>query len=444
MCSNVFRNFVVGVDTRVPLGNGKLIPSINFDNAATTPPFVSVMKAIMDFAPWYSSVHRGAGYKSKVSTDVFEKSRFAVLNFVNACEDDYTVIFVKNTSEAINKLSWRLCEDNKRHVILSTDMEHHSNDLPWRKNYRVDYINIDDSGRLSLDDLEDKLKRYRGSVKLVTVAGASNVTGYRNDINKVAAIAHKYGAMVLVDGAQLVPHASIDMNPENPDERIDFLVFSAHKMYAPFGIGVLIGLKEVFKNGEPDCPGGGTVKFVTHDFIRWEDPPHNEEAGTPNLMGVVALEAAIGTLSVLGMNNIESFERSLTDYAIKKLSNVQGIKLYGDKCDKGGRVSIIPFNIYGMNHYLVAEILSREAGIAVRSGCFCAQPYIQKLLKVSRKEIEVYKEYPDAVRPGMVRLSFGLYNDFYEIDALINTLCSIADNKEYYIKKYGRFIRGQT
>lgn len=439
-CELLYRKLVAGADTMVPLSTGEFVPYVNFDNAATTPPFISVLRSIMDFAPWYSSVHRGAGYKSKVSTDVFEGSRAAILNFFNADTDEYSVIYVKNTTEAINKLSNRLCESPQRDMVLSTDMEHHSNDLPWRKNYRVDYINIDSSGRLDINDVEYKLKKYRGDVKLITVSGASNVTGFINPYHTIASIAHRYGAKIMVDGAQLVPHVKLDMKCQNSDERIDFLAFSAHKMYAPFGTGVLIGPKDEFEKGEPDYTGGGTVKMVTHDFIRWEEPPLKDEAGSPNLMGVVALKTAIDTLNAVGMDNVEEYEGYLTKYALREIKDIPGIKIYGDDFGSSDRLGIISINLEGIYHGLLAEILSREAGVAVRSGCFCAQPYIQKLLAFNSRQIEYFKKNPETPRPGMVRISFGIYNNRQEIDRLAKALSYISMNRDYYSQKYSRLL----
>jgi selenocysteine lyase/cysteine desulfurase len=428
-----YRNMIVGVDTKVPLSNGEYSTYINFDNAATTPPFVSVLKEIIDFSPWYSSINRGKGYKSQISSNLYENSRKIVLNFVKADEKYNTVIYVKNTTEGINKLSYRLCDKNNECVILSTSMEHHSNDLPWRDKYKLDYIKLDKNGRLSMEDLEQKLINYKGHVKLVTISGASNVTGFLNPIYDVARLAHQYGAKILVDGAQLVPHVPMDMKNQDSLEHIDFLVFSAHKMYAPFGIGVLIGPKEIFKKGEPHYKGGGTVDFVTHDYVIWNDPPNNEEAGTPNVMGVVALVAAINTLNQLGMNNIESYENSLLRYAVSSLKNIEDVELYGDLDNLNNKVAIIPFNIKGIHHSKVAEILSSKSGIAVRTGCFCAQPYVQELLNISKEETLNFIKESKEKRPGMIRASFGLYNSFFEIDYFINVLKHIVKNKNLYI-----------
>jgi selenocysteine lyase/cysteine desulfurase len=206
-------------------------------------------------------------------------------------------------------------------------------------------------------------------------------------------------------------------------------------MYAPFGIGVLIGPEYDFVKGEPEYKGGGTIEVVTHDIIKWAAPPHKDEAGTPNIMGVVALSEAIRTLNSIGMANLESYESSLMEYAINRLTSIPGVHLYCDT-DMRDRVGIIPFNIDGLPHQIVAAALSDEAGIAVRSGCFCAQPYVQKLLQLPRNEIRKRIKNPELPHPGMVRLSFGLYNNYDEIDVLADKLYQISSSKEAYAERY--------
>jgi selenocysteine lyase/cysteine desulfurase len=424
-----YRNLFVGLDTQVPLARGGSTVGINFDNAATTPPFISVMEEIMRFAPQYSSVHRGAGYKSIVSSQVYEQARQEVMRFVGADARTDCVIFLKNTTEGLNKLSYRLCNKSKKDIVLTTWMEHHSNLLPWREKYAIDYIDIDEQGRLRLDDLKEKLERYQGAVRLVTVTGASNVTGHINPIYKIAELAHRYGAKICVDGAQYVPHAPMDMRPAHSPEHIDFLVFSAHKMYAPFGTGVLIGPREVFDQGDPEYSGGGTVRMVTSDRVIWDASPHKEEAGTPNLMGVVALMAAIKTISIIGMKKVQAHEERLMEYAYARLCMLEGLRLYGgipvNYRQTSQRISVISFNIEGMHHEDVAERLAAEGGISVRSGCFCAQPYVQRLLHIPKHDIERYMSNPALPHPGMVRASLGLYNTQEEIDGLVNHLSKI-------------------
>lgn len=442
--STYLRSLVVGTETQVPLGNGGYVTAINFDNAATTPPFLSVMEGISQFAPWYSSVHRGTGYKSILSSECYEEGRKVVKKFVNADEDKDVVIFTKSTTEAINMLSQALAQGNEKQVVLSTDMEHLANDLPWRDKFQVDYVRVDQLGRLSLKDLADKLVKYRGKVRLVTVTGASNVTGYLNPIHKIASLAHQHGAEILVDGAQLVPHSPVDMKPYNSPEHLDYLTFSAHKMYAPFGLGVLVGPKEVFSQAEPACRGGGAVKLVTHQMIEWNEPPAKNEAGSPNVMGVVALTEAIKTLSSVGLNTIEKYERQLVDHLIEGLKKISGVNLYCHAEKKEERVSLISFTVNGIPHSLLDEILSLEAGIAVRSGWFCAHPYAVKLLNIKPKDLECYRKDQDFPISGLVRVSLGLYNNHQEIELFLKELKRIVKKKRYYKNKYGRILGNRS
>ena len=430
------RNLVVGVDLKVPLRNGTWVTGINFDNAASTPPLVPVLQSIINFSPLYSSVHRGMGYKSQLSTSMYEMARHTVAKSVNADLRHHAVIFVKNTTEAINKLANRIGEYNKNAVVLSTDMEHHSNDLPWRGKYKVDYVPVNEEGKLSLEALKSKLRHYRGRVKLVTITGASNVTGYINPIHEAAALAHKYGAKILVDAAQLLPHVPVDMGSLDSPTHIDYLDFSGHKLYCPFGIGVLVGLKSTFDQGAPDYVGGGTIKFVSHDYVRWADPPYKEEAGTPNVIGAVALAESLRTLESIGWRYIQDHEEALVNYTLEKMHKIPDITLYGNSKDSQDRVGVISFNIEGIPHATVAAMLSYEAGIAVRSGCFCAQPYIQKILKIPSKEMKEYIYKDHIYRPGTVRISFGFYNTFEEVDILINTLHNIVRRKKFFLHRY--------
>lgn len=420
----MLRSLVSGSDTLIKI-NGEDRLFINFDNAATTPPLNSVIDSINKFSPYYSSVHRGGGLKSEISSTIYENARKEVLNFLNGDESFHTVIFLKNTTECINKLANRLKDQMENKIVLITYMEHHSNMLPWREKFKTDYIEVDSVGRLCLEDLEFKLQLYGGNVGLVCLAGASNVTGYINDIHKAADLCHKYGAKILVDGAQMIPHMAFDMKILDDSQHIDFVAFSAHKMYAPFGIGALVAPKELFSQGHSEIVGGGTVKFVSKDDVIWEDPPAKEEAGTPNLMGVLALTEAIRTMQTIGMNLIEDHERGLTAYALYHLRKIPKITLYDD-FNIDDKVSIISFNLEEYHHLKLAEILNHEEGISVRNGCFCAQPYVQRLLKINKEEMMKYRELGKDQQPGMVRLSFGFYNDYYEIDRLLDALNRLA------------------
>ncbi len=431
----MFGDMVLGWDSTIRLDSGSEVNYINFDNAATTPPLKSVLNKIMEFAPNYSSVHRGAGYKSIISSEHYESGRDIVLDFIKGDRDFHTVIFLKNTTECINKLSYRLGEELENKVVLSTYMEHHSNLLPWKYKYQTDYVGIDSYARLSLEDLEEKLQYYKGKVGLVAVSGASNVTGYMNPIHQIAKIAHRYGAKILVDGAQLIPHSPFDMKPIDSEEHIDYLAFSAHKMYAPFGSGVLVAPKNTFEKGYSEYIGGGTVKYVSIKDTIWADQPEKEEAGTPNLMGVVALSESIKTLERIGMKKIEEYEKNLVVYALNLMRDIPNLIIYDD-FNTDSKVSIVSLNIDRLHHEKLAKILNNEGGIGVRNGCFCAQPYVQKLLGISDKNMEKYRSGKLNPQPGLVRISFGLYNNYAEIDLLADLLDRVGNNVERYKTKY--------
>jgi selenocysteine lyase/cysteine desulfurase len=305
-------------------------------------------------------------------------------------------------------------------------MEHHSNDLPWRKKFRVVYAAVDEAGRLNMDDLEQKLRHYRGRVRLVAITGASNVTGHVNPVHEAARLAHRYGAEIMVDGAQMVPHMPVNMQALPQDQSLDYLAFSGHKMYAPFGSGVLIGPHQIFASGYSEMVGGGTVETVTHRCVRWAPPPRRDEAGTPNVIGVISLAQAIETLTQLDMRCVMKEEQKLAAYARGKLSSVPRIRFYGDPQNHQHKIGIVSFNLTGLPHDVVAAYLAREHGIAVRSGCFCAQPYVQKLLGVSPARVEREMAGGDPPWRGMVRVSLGVYNTMTEVDALTEALIEIA------------------
>lgn len=423
-----FRSLFVGTETKVPLLDGRRQPYINLDNAASTPALRFVQQTIDAFLPFYSSVHRGTGYKSQISTFAYEHARHSLLKFLGADPRDHTCIFGKNTTEAINKLARRFPFTPDRNVVITTGMEHHSNDLPWRRIANTLHVSLTADGRLDEADFDNKLSLYAGRIALVAITGASNVTGFLNPIHILAEKAHHAGAQVLVDCAQLAPHRKIDMRPLDDPAHLDYVTVSAHKMYAPFGTGALVGRRDTFETGDPDMPGGGTVEIVTLDDVVWAEPPDRDEAGSPNTLGAIALDAAIQQLSAIGMDHVAAHEADLTAYTLEKLSGLPGIRIYGDR-ESGKahqRLGVIPFEIEGISHFLVAAVLGYEFGIGVRSGCFCAHPYILHLLGLTSQEAEKVRQTmlagDKSGMPGMVRASFGLYNTFDDVDVLIDSL----------------------
>jgi cysteine desulfurase/selenocysteine lyase len=426
-----FRDRFVGTEVDVPCLDGKVRRYVNFDNAASTPALKVVREAVVRFLDYYASVHRGTGMKSRVSTQAYEAARLRALSFVGASPRTHTCIFGKNTTEAVNKLARRL-PFQPDDVVITTEMEHHSNDLPFRRAATVIHAGLLPDGRLDEADFDRKLEAHRGRVRLVSVTGASNVTGFLNPIHRLARKAHAAGAHFLADCAQLAPHRVIKVGALEHDAHLDFVAFSAHKLYAPFGTGVLVGRRDVFETGEPDLSGGGTVEIVTVDDVVWTEPPEREEAGSPNVVGAVALAAALRELEAIGMPAVAAHEAELAAHALRWMGEIPGLRVYGDPRPEtaADRLGVIPFGMEGRSHFLVAAILGNEFGIGVRSGCFCAHPYTLHLLGLSREQAAAARARILAgdrrEMPGLVRLSFGLYNTLEEIDRLADALQRIA------------------
>jgi cysteine desulfurase / selenocysteine lyase len=438
------RERIVGIDQRVPVLDGSTCPYVNLDNAASTPVLRDVMDTVNRFMDWYSSVHRGTGFKSRVATQAYDDARQIVGEFVGANLQDHTVIFGKNTTEAINKLAHRF-PLGKDDVVLVSLLEHHSNDLPWRVHAHAEHIAADELGRLDEDDYDRLLARYAGQVRLVAITGASNVTGHLPDIYRLSEKAHAAGAQILVDCAQLAPHRAISMGSLDDPAHLDYVALSAHKMYAPFGTGALIGRRDTFEQGAPEYRGGGTIEFVTLKEVAWAEPPDRDEAGSPNVVGAVALAATTKALNAIGMDAIARHEAELTAYALERLARIDGVQLYGDTDPRttSRRTGVIPFTVEGLSHFLVAAVLGAEWGIGVRHGCFCAHPYLTHLLKISPEELAQVRDdilgNHRGEMPGLVRVSFGMYNTVEEVDLLVEALAEIVQGK--YRGRYVQDVR---
>ncbi len=330
-----FGDLFVGLDTLTPLLNEKSRVYINLDNAASTPSFRAVQETVVEFLHYYSSVHRGMGFKSQLSTHAYEAAREAVIDFTGADANHDVCLFGKNTSEAINKLAHRFPFTSQRDIVLVSQMEHHSNDLPWREAANVVHIGLTSEGRLDEEQFFSLLEQYSGRVALVAVTGGSNVTGFINPVYRLAEAVHAAGAKILVDCAQLAPHRKINMLPADDPCHLDYVTLSAHKLYAPFGTGALVGPRDTFARGDPDYRGGGQVDIVTLDSVVWSSPPERDESGSPNTVGAVALAAAIHQLQAIGMDQVARHEADLTAYALPRLQAVSGVHVYGDTDPSG-------------------------------------------------------------------------------------------------------------
>jgi len=414
---------------------------VNLDNAATTPPLLDVQKGVDDYLISYGSVHRGAGTKSKISTDVYEQSRDIIKDFVNAEKDAY-VIFTGNTTGGINTAAYFFSFLSGK--VAVSEVEHSSSWLPWIKTEGVKML---DSEQLSLSDIEDKNEDIQklgreqviqydtngdfefdladiekvlkeNKIKVLILTAASNITGYRPDIKAIGELVHKYGAYFLVDGCQFIQHHKIDMQSMG----IDFLVASGHKFYAPYGGGFLIGPKRFFDNFLPYQIGGGNLPYITKEgeFLRFKNQMAHDP-GTPNAVGAVAMGIAFKKLKEIGLENIEKYESGLAIKLYDYLASNPKVELYVSKKQLG---TIIPFNIKGQSANEIAEKLNTIYGIGVRAGSFCVYQVVRKLLGIIDESaiIEAVKKGNTDKVPALIRASVALCNTEKDIDRMIKAI----------------------
>jgi cysteine desulfurase/selenocysteine lyase len=426
--SGGWREHFAGVDLPVPVHGGGTVTGINFDNAASTPPLKRVRDAVTTFSDVYSSVHRGTGYKSRLSTDAYEHSREVVAHFLGVDEDDQVVIFVKGTTDALNRIAAEHSRLEGKQVLV-TEMEHHADLLPWRHRSGHVMVGLTEEGHIDLGAIERALRAGGGAIGLVAVCGASNVTGFVSPIHEVAELAHRHGARVSVDAAQLAPHHRIEVRPANDPAHLDFVSLSGHKMYAPYGAGVLVAPRDFF-GGAPEVMGGGAISIVTWDDTVWADLPDREEAGSPNVIGAVALGVAIETLLELGFDEMLASEVELGRRMVAGLGAIPGVGVLGGTEPESSRLALASFVVEGLHHGLVAAALSHEWGVAVRHGCFCANPYVFHLLHMNKDEVgAVEHEVTEGRRralPGAVRASLAPYNNTTEVDRFLEAVAKVA------------------
>ncbi|NIM25415.1 MAG: SufS family cysteine desulfurase [Nitrososphaeria archaeon] len=382
---------------------------VYLDNASTTQKPNQVIDAINDYYKNHNAnIHRAVYALAEEATELYEKTRDKVANFINVPNRD-EIIFVRGTTEAINLVAyaWGRTHINEGDIIVTTEYEHHSNIVPWQlltqeKGAKLEYIGMDDNGELILEDLDKYLAT--GKVKLVAFSLMSNVLGTISDSEAIISKCKEAGVLTLIDGAQAVPHMKVDV--EKLD--CDFFAFSGHKMLGPTGIGILWVKKAVLETMSPFHGGGDMIREVHKYETTWNDLPYKFEAGTPNIADVVGLGAAIDYLTKIGMENIREHEIELTKYALEKLSQVKGLHIYGTK-DISKRGGVISFNFADVHPHDVAQIIDEE-GIAVRSGHHCAQVLMERLNVAATS-----------------RASFYIYNTKEEVDKLINSLNKVAE-----------------
>ena len=373
-------------------------PLVYLDNGATTQKPRCVVEAITgEYYNTNANVHRGVHFLSQQATELHEASRETVRRFINARSTN-EIVFTRGTTESVNLLAATFCQSQMQEgdeVIVST-MEHHSNIVPWQlqamqRGIVLRVIPMDDAGNLLLDEYE---KLFSPKTKLVSIAHVSNVLGTVNPVGKMIRTAHGHGVPVLVDGAQSIPHMPVDVQALDAD----FYVFSGHKVYGPTGVGVLYGKEDWLDRLPPYQGGGEMIQHVSFERTTFNELPFKFEAGTPDYIGTTGLAKALDYVSALGMDHIAAYEHELTEYALQRLGEIPGMRIFGQAPERGGVISFLVGNIH---HFDMGTLLDR-LGIAVRTGHHCAQPLMERL------GIE-----------GTVRASFGLYNTKEEVDALV-------------------------
>ena len=384
------------------LNGGKAL--VYLDNAATTQKPLSVINAIHDYYLNYNAnIHRGVHQLAEEATAMFENTRTKVAKFINAKSTD-EIIFTRNATEALNLVaySWGRKNVGKDDKVVITEIEHHSNIVPWQmltseKGAKLEYIGVDDSGYLKMHEYRTHLDSNK--TKLVSVSQMSNVLGTIIPVHEIIKMAHEKHIPVLIDGAQSVPHMAVDVQKMD----CDFMAFSAHKMLGPTGVGVLYVKRDILEQMPPFLGGGDMIKEVHKYETRYNDLPYKFEGGTPNIADVIGFSAAIDYLENIGMDRVREHEIDITGYALKRVSGVKGVTVYGPSkvTDRGG---VLSFNIGDIHPHDLATIMN-DHGIAIRSGHHCAQVLMERL---------------DVAATS--RASFYIYNTKEEVDALVRAL----------------------
>lgn len=411
---------LVGDGLAVPCADGARRPYLNLDAAASTGALRSVADRVNAFLPWYSSVHRGAGYKSQLATAAYEDARSAILEFAGRDADRDVAVICRNTTEAINHLAYRLRLD-PADVVVTTVVEHHANLLPWARVATRRFVECGGDGTFEPAAVEHALDDGPAP-RLLAITGASNITGWVPPLEPIIAMAHARGVPILVDAAQLAPH-----RPLPP--AADFVVLSGHKMYAPFGAGALIGPRASFETGDPFLVGGGAVDLVDLDEVVWNAPPDREEAGSPNVLGALALAASARGLQHIGWRAIAAHDAHLALRLRAGLAAIPRVRLLGPPTDVQ-TLPIATFTVDDMPHALVAARLSAEFAIGVRHGCFCAHPYLVRLLGLSDDQLRAFRVaargHDRHALPGAVRASAGISTTPADIDRFLDAVSKVV------------------
>jgi cysteine desulfurase/selenocysteine lyase len=438
------RSFI-GLQTEYPTVNGSRGPRIYLDSAASTLMMEPAYNVGRNFLEHYASTHSELHYSAKGASQAFEWAHEKVLKFVDANADEYVSFFAGSGATAgFNRMSASLSRARTdRPVVLVSEMEHHSNDLPHRHHsQQVVHIpcngELETYGGIDIEKLEVLIKEHGENINYIAVTGASNVTGVITPLAQVAELAHSVGAYLVVDTSQMIAHTPVSMN----DANIDILIFSGHKIYAPGSPGAVICRRSVLASIKPAELGGGMVDDVyLAEYMPTDTLPDREEAGTPNIVGAIMLGAVLDLLRTVGMDNIRLKEIDLIDYLWQELSAIEGVSVYGPAPSDAPRTGTVAFNIKGFDHGLTAAALNDFHNIQVRNGCFCAHPYVRELLKRELWDMDIDPDAPNSEadierKRGMARASLGLYTTHNDLQALIVAVKDLVSRKDEILDCY--------
>lgn len=421
MIISPWRSFFWGTNSLMNTTNN-YIPRVFLNNAAT-PQIAKPVTAKFDEMLYYYSYDNEPNSISERIKYEYENVRNIVLNYIDGDPDLDIVIYTPTTTHALNLFSFILLQEDPDQVIITTRMDHIANYLPFKEKFKTVLVKLTSQGEIDMDDYERLLIKYNGKVKLVTTIGASNITGVIPPYYKMASLAHKYGAKILLDAVQLVQHKPFSMKPHSDPEHIDFISFDGHKCYTGQSGGVLIGPKSFFNKYKPMIYGAGIADFVSDSKMILRDAPVCYEAGYPDLMGIISLGESLNFLKDIGLQHISHYEEILYHYLIKSLKEIPRLTIYGPY-DSSNRLPYVFFNLDGVSFRKLGDILGFEYGIAITSSTSGANIYVQDLLGLTNDE--AYELFKSGEGYGAIRATIALFNNSSDIDRLVNALENIS------------------
>ena len=439
----------IGQHTKYPLADGSIGPRCYLDSAASTLMMRPAFDVAQNFLEHYSSTHSELHFSARGANQAFDWAHQRVLNFVSADSNIYSTYFAGSGATAgFNRIASELAALRpERDLVIASEMEHHSNDLPHRRHSgKVIHLPLmgegSNCGGIDIEVAREIIETHGKRINYLAITAASNVTGVITPIHELAKLAHSVGAFIVVDASQMIAHAPITMQAGSEDSAIDVLVFSGHKIYAPGSPGVVIARTTILNQTTPSELGGGMVEDVfLNQFTPSATLPDREEAGTPNIIGAITLAAALDVLMRIDMETIRKKESYLINLAWTKLSSINGVNLYGPSPIDFPRTGTIAFNIQGFDHGLTAAALNDYHNIQVRNGCFCAHPYVREMLKRQLWAMNIDPNAPNIEaeverKRGMARASIGLYTSETDILAFCSAVESLVARREEMIDLY--------